>query len=190
MRTNRALLRQIVTTYANALYEAAAAEGAVDRVGTELDAVLFAIHGHAELRAAMVNEELPAKGRMDVLTSVFTDLHPVTAAGLTVMVDEGNFDALSAIAEEYANTAESRRDMAVAEVTTAVPLTEPLRKSISEKLATDLGKEVVLREKVDPSIIGGIVIDAAGRRIDASIVSQLDHARAVLSTTASHGGDV
>ena len=51
----------------------------------------------------------------------------------------------------------------------------------------DLGHEVILREKVDPSIIGGIIISTHGHRIDASIASQLETARTVLSAAPTGG---
>jgi F-type H+-transporting ATPase subunit delta len=115
-------------------------------------------------------------------------LHPAIDGALAVMVEQENFDLLLAVVEAYDRVAEERRNTVVADVTTAIPLTESLRQSISDKLSADMGRAVVLREKVDPGIIGGIVIDAAGRRIDASIVSQLENARAVLSTNALTGG--
>lgn len=189
MRTNRALAKQIVATYADVLYQAAASEGSVDAVGAQLDDVLTSVRGHAELRGAMLNAELPATARADVLRALYPDLDPALSGALEVMLEQENFDLLSAIAEQYAVVAEASRGIAVAEITTVVPLTDALRSSIASKLAADLGKEVTLREKVDPSILGGIVIDAAGRRIDASIVSQLEAARAALSTTAPVGGD-
>ena len=77
--------------------------------------------------------------------------------------------------------------MVAVDVTTAVELSDALRESISAKLAADLGKGVVLRETVDPSIIGGIVISTHGHRIDASLASQLENARLVLS--AHTGGE-
>lgn len=189
MRTNRALAKQIVATYAGVLYEAAASSGTVDLVGAQLEDVLAATRGHAELRGAMLNAELPAQARADVLSTIYPDLDPALLSALHVMIEQGNFDMLSAIAEHYGTVAEQSRGIAVAEVTTVVALTDGLRDSIKAKLAEDLGMKVTLREKVDPSILGGIIIDAAGRRIDASIVSQLESARAALSTTAPVGGD-
>ena len=61
-----------------------------------------------------------------------------------------------------------------------------VREQVKDKLVADLGKDVVLREKVDPAIIGGIVMSSGGLRIDASIASQLENARCVLS--AAHTG--
>ena len=188
MRTSKALAKQITATYAEVLFEAAAAEDAVDTVGKQLDEVMFVIRGHADLRSAMRDETLPADKRTDVLRSIFPALHPAIDGALAVMVEQENFDLLPAVVEAYDRVAEERRNVVVADVTTAIPLTESLRQSISDKLSADLGHAIALREKVDPAIIGGIVIDAAGRRIDASIVSQLENARAVLSTNALTGG--
>ncbi len=188
MRTSRSMAKQITETYAQVLYQAAAAENAVDFVGGGLNEVMYVVRGHADLRNAMTDDSLPADKRVTVLRSIFPALHPAIDGALAVMVEQENFDLLPAVVEAYDRVAEERRNIVVADVTTAIPLTESLRQSISDKLSVDIGQAVVLREKVDPAIIGGIVIDAAGRRIDASIVSQLENARAVLSTNALTGG--
>jgi F-type H+-transporting ATPase subunit delta len=73
-------------------------------------------------------------------------------------------------------------------VTTAIPLTDALRASLTEKLAAALGRPVTLRERVDGSILGGIRINVAGRVLDGSLSSQLDAMRATLSN-ASQGGE-
>ena len=71
--------------------------------------------------------------------------------------------------------------------TTAVPLDDALRRIITEKAEADLDTNVVLRESVDKSILGGIIMSTNGKRIDASVASQLDHARNVLKTTTDGG---
>ena len=110
-----------------------------------------------------------------MLRSIFPALQPAIDGALAVMVEQENFDLLPAVVEAYDRVAEERRNIVVADVTTAIPLTESLRQSISDKLSADMGRAVVLREKVDPSIIGGIVIKAAGGKIiDASVSGQLD----------------
>ncbi|HEY5488953.1 MAG TPA: F0F1 ATP synthase subunit delta, partial [Candidatus Limnocylindrales bacterium] len=75
----------------------------------------------------------------------------------------------------------------VAEVTTAVPLDDALRASLTEKLIASLGRPVSLREDVDASILGGVVITVAGRVLDGSVASQLEEMRRALATT--QGGE-
>jgi F-type H+-transporting ATPase subunit delta len=187
MRTSRTLAKQIVATYASVLYDAAAASNDVDSVSTQLDAVLRLTRSHAPLRDAMRDDAVDSTQRAQVLREVLSGLHPVLVDTLAVMVERDNFDLLSSMVEEYARVSEERRGIVAVDVTTAVELTDALRQSISAKLSADLGTGVSLREKVDPAIIGGIVISTHGHRIDASVSSQLEAARVVLSTAPTGG---
>jgi len=75
----------------------------------------------------------------------------------------------------------------VVDVTTAVPLDDGLRQLITEKAEADLGRRAVLRERIDASILGGIIMDVDGNYIDASMISQLNRARNVLKDTTDGG---
>ena len=187
MQTSRALAKQIVATYAGVLYDAAAAGDAVDQISTQLDAVVRLVRSHAPLRDALADDSVSGEERARIARDVFAGLFPPLVETLAVMVERDNFDLLPSVTEQYASVAEERRGVVAVDVTTAVALTDELRRSISTKLAGELGKRVVLREKVDPAIIGGIVISTHGRRVDASISSQLDAARVVLSTAPAGG---
>jgi len=187
MRTSRALAKQIVATYANALFDAAAASDNVDDVSTQLDAVARLVRSHAPLRDAMRDDSMTGVERAQMLRKVLTGVRPALADVLALMVERDNFDLLSSVVEEYGNVSEERRGIVAVDITTAVGLDDALRQSIIAKLSADLGKAVTLREKVDPAIIGGIVISTHGHRIDASVSSQLEAARVVLSTAPTGG---
>lgn len=188
MRTSRALVKQLVSTYSSVLFDAVASDDAVDAVSVQLEAVLRLVRSSSPLRDALGDDSVAGTERGRITREVFAGLHPALVNTLAVMVERNNFDLLSGVIERFGEIAEERRGATAVDVVTAVELTEALRKTISDKLSAELGKRVILREKVDPSIIGGIVINAHGRRIDASIASQLESARAVLST-ASTGGE-
>ena len=68
-------------------------------------------------------------------------------------------------------------------VTTAVPLDDDLREKVIAKAEKDLNAPVYLVERVDPSIIGGVVLEARGNRYDASVRAQLANIRKTLSST-------
>jgi F-type H+-transporting ATPase subunit delta len=178
-----------IATYAEALFEAALAENRVDQVGVELGEVAYTVRGHAELRDALTSDYLPASARADIIREVFGAMHPALVAALGVMAERGDVGLLPSIIDAYTRVAEERRDLAAVEVTTVVALTDELREAIKTKLSADLGKGIVLHEKVEPSIVGGIIISTGGRRLDASMASQLEAARVTLST-AHTGGDV
>lgn len=187
MRTSRALAKKIVGTYAGVLLDAADADNSVDVVYSQMEAVQRIVRGHAPLRDALRDESATGAQRAKVAVDVFAGLNPALVGAMAVLAERGTFDLLPSVVEEYGRVAEERRGVVAVSVTTAVELSESLRESITNKLAADLGKGVVLREKVDPAIIGGIVFSTHGQRIDASIASQLENARGVLSTAHTGG---
>jgi F-type H+-transporting ATPase subunit delta len=187
MPISRVLAKQIVTTYATALYEAAVNAEGVDNVDVQLDAVLRVTRSSAPLRDVLLDEAVPSATRVETVQKVFAGLEPAVVSTLAVLAERGDFGLLSRVVEEYSRVAEERREIVAVDVTTAVELDEDLRQAIKARLGADLGKGVVLREKVDPSIIGGVILEAHGQRIDASIASQLESARRVLSTVTTGG---
>ena len=74
------------------------------------------------------------------------------------------------------------------DVTTAVPMGEPLRTMVREKCEKDFDRPVYLVEHVEPKILGGIIIEARGHRRDASVHTHLVNIRKTLSSTYV-GGD-
>lgn len=188
MRTSRALAKQVIATYADVLFEAAQADNAVDVVGMQLAEVVHTVRGHAQLRDTLLEEAYPAENRIAIIREVFSAVRPELLSVLAILVERGDFELLNAISEAFAAVAEERRGIVTVDVTTAIALDDSLREAIQAKLSVDLGKQIALREKVDPSIIGGIVIQMHGNRLDASVASQLEAARVTLSN-AHTGGD-
>jgi len=62
-------------------------------------------------------------------------------------------------------------------VTTAIPLSEAEREKLAEDLSTQLGKDVRLVAQVDPSILGGLLLQVGDRLTDASVAGRLDQLR-------------
>jgi F-type H+-transporting ATPase subunit delta len=180
---------EIIGTYARALYELAAAAGDVDGVDAGMRAMVETIRGSVELRDALADRALPSEKKRAIMADLFAGkVAPEAVAIATAAVERGHGGSLALIAERYGEIAEAERGVVVAEVTTAVPLTDALRASFTEKLAAALERPVSLRERVDSSILGGVRINVAGRVLDGSLSSQLDALRSTL-TTASQGGE-
>ena len=96
-------------------------------------------------------------------------------------------DLLPRVFDAYRELLGDKLGICVVDVTTAVPLDDGLRQLITEKAEADLGRRAVLRERIDASILGGIIMDVDGNYIDASMISQLNRARNVLKDTTDGG---
>lgn len=178
-----------IGTYARVLFELADAAGDVDAVDIGLRTVVETVRGSVELRDALADESLPAEKKRAIVSELFSgSVAPEAVAIATLAIERGMGGSLETIVERFGEIAESQRGIVAAEVTTAVPLTDALRASLTEKLAAALGRPVTLRERVDGSILGGIRINVAGRVLDGSLSSQLDAMRTTLSN-ASQGGE-
>jgi len=179
-----------IGTYARVLFELASAAGDVDAVDAGIRTMVDTVTGSVELRDALADESLPAEKRRAIVRDIFSDaVAPEAVAIVSLAIERGLGGSLKAIADRFGEIAETERGIVVAEVTTAIPLTDALRASLTEKLAAALARPVTLREHVDGSILGGIRINVAGRVLDGSLSSQLDAMRATLSN-ASQGGEV
>jgi F-type H+-transporting ATPase subunit delta len=84
---------------------------------------------------------------------------------------------LGKIVDEFAEVSAERRRHAVAEVRTAVPLTDEQREKIAAALAKATGRSLEVKVVVDPSVIGGVVARIGDEVIDGSIRTRLDEAK-------------
>ncbi|HIT51161.1 MAG TPA: ATP synthase F1 subunit delta [Candidatus Aveggerthella excrementigallinarum] len=190
MPTNRLVIKETVDTYAQVLLDAANAAGgqeAVLEVRDQLEVVTKALRSNIDLQVALAEKAYTPEQREELVRNVFTGMHPALVDVLLVMSERDDLELANRVYAAFDGLIEEKLGVVVVDVTTAVPLDDALRETISNKAAQDLGKKVVLRERVDKSILGGIIMSASGRRIDASIATQLDTARTVLKTTTDGG---
>ncbi|MDO8963377.1 MAG: ATP synthase F1 subunit delta [Coriobacteriia bacterium] len=183
MRTNDA-----ATGYARALFGLATLSDSVDATDESFRAVVAAVRGSMDLREALTSTGLPVEKQREIVREIFgASVTPEALSMTTLLVERGHVALLGDVATAYRAIAEAERGIVVAEVTTAVPLDDALRASVSDKLTASLGRPVSLRETVDASIVGGIIIKVAGRVLDGSVSSQLEGMRQALATTPQGG---
>ena len=181
MPTDRTLVSKTARVYAETLLHAVSTQGLILKVSDELEQVLVTLRKNNELGNALKDRKIPAKTRSDILMEVFAGFNPMLLAVLAVLVERGEVRLLPRINEYYIQLAEDELDAVIIDVTTKIELDDSLRALIREKYSAQFGRSVLLREHIDGSMVGGIVLSAHGRRIDASVNKQLENARNVLS---------
>jgi len=189
MPTNRLVIKEEIATYAAVLFDSAKSDGqdAVLEIRDQMEQVIAYIRSNMDLSTALSESGYTAEQRNEIAKNVFSGFNPALVDVLGVMAERKDISLLNRVWESYEALIETELGVSVVDVTTTVELDDKLRGLITEKLKADLGKEVVLREHIDQSILGGIIMSANGKRIDASVVSQLESARSVLKTTTDGG---
>jgi F-type H+-transporting ATPase subunit delta len=104
-----------------------------------------------------------------------------------LLVERQELRLLTLIEDRLTRLIEEQFRVVVIDVTTVVELDDDLRRLIKDKYAAQLNASIALREHIDASIMGGIVMQVRGRRIDASLIAQLTRAREVLISDTTGG---
>lgn len=189
MPTNRLLVKEEVAVYTQLLMDALKGSDVqhVLDIRSQLEQMRSLLRGNADLRDALVDEEYTPEQHRQIATNVFAGFDPLAVSVLATMAERGETARFSAVVDEFCQRTEDELGITVVDVTTVVELDDDLRAFISDKLSKDLGKKVVLREHIDPSILGGIIMSTHGKRIDASVASRLEVARNVLKESNDGG---
>ena len=108
---------------------------------------------------------------------------PEVLETLAGMQREDDLDLVEQVAKHYKELLDAQDVTVSVTVTTAVPMDDDLRAKVRAKAEKDLGLPVYLVERVDPSIIGGIMLEVRGKRYDASVRAQLANIRKTLSAS-------
>lgn len=173
----------VAGTYAEALFESAEDQGAVDRVGTELREILGAMEAVPQLQDLFTNPEIDSGKKKEAMAALLGDAHPVTRNFLQVVIDRGRTHALGEIVDAYDQRVASAAGRVELHVITAVPMPTDLRDRLLERVKAETGLDVVLTEEVDPEIVGGLVLRTDDAVLDASITQRLGEMRRTLTAS-------
>lgn len=168
--------------YANAVFELAVEAKAVDAVAADFTAFRDAIHASPDL-ARLVRS--PAYSREDqerALSAILEKMavHALTRKFILLVAAKRRLFALEGIIAAFNRQVARLKGEVEAEVTSARALSAPETEELKRMLKAQLGREPRLQTRVDPSLLGGLVIKLGSRMIDSSIRTKLNGMRAAM----------
>ena len=162
--------------YAQAVFEIALERKELDRWPSDLRKIASLVKDDA-LFALLENPEVRFDNKAKVLSERLGDINPLALKLVSLLVAKGKLGMIDDIADEYQRLLDNYRGIEgaeVAEVTTTIPLDDEDRLRLAQRITSLVGKPVVLKTKVDSSLIGGIIIRVGGKLLDGSIRSKLE----------------
>lgn len=167
---------QLGKVYAQALVGSADAAGVADEVlgqlGRFVDEVLT---GSPQLTAALASPRIDAEDKARVIDRLFGEqFHPILIKFLKVMGRRGRLGYVRAVRVAADALRDEMLGRLSAEVRTAVPLDDALRQTVLSRVTAATGKQVRLVERVDPDLVGGMVIRIGDTVFDGSVSNQID----------------
>jgi F-type H+-transporting ATPase subunit delta len=164
--------------YAEALYVIARTEGKADEVGNELFKFSQALEGSDELRTALTDPHVPTSRRQQIVEDLLGGkANDVTMAIVSMVVGAGRAHDLPGIISHLVNMTAEENNLAVAEVRSAIELTDDQRARLAVALAKAVGRPVEVKVIIDPSVLGGIITQIGDTVIDGSVRHRLGQLR-------------
>jgi F-type H+-transporting ATPase subunit delta len=157
--------------------DAADARGELDGVEDELFRFGRIVGGDRELGRILSDRKAPAEGKSALLDQLLSGrVSPVTEQLLRNVLTGPHVGTAENAVERLSEVASRRRGQSIARVTTAVPLTAAQEERLSDVLRRIYGRTVGLQVTVDPTVLGGLIVQVGDEVIDGSIAHRLEAA--------------
>ena len=162
--------------YATALFELARDQKSVDAVKADLDRFDAMLADSADLKRLVRSPVFSADAQARALTAVLerSGISGISANFLKVLTANRRLFAVSDVIRAFRALVAKFKGEATADVTVAETLNDKNLDALKTALKTVTGKDVALNMKIDPSIIGGLVVKLGSRMVDSSLRTKLN----------------
>jgi F-type H+-transporting ATPase subunit delta len=171
--------------YARALLDVALEKGEAEALRAELQAMVALIAAHKDLAGLLANPAVSVERKKKLVSAVASraKASDLLTRLLTLMGERDRLDLLPMVAAAYTKLWNAHRGVVAAEAVSATPLDEAQTGAVSRALGAATGHEVDLSSRVDPRLLGGMLVKMEGRTYDGSVRARLLALRRTLAGT-------
>lgn len=170
--------------FAQASFDVAKATNSLDKWLSDLRDLAEAV-SNSELSDFLENPRLLEASKRDVLKKVIPGIGDGVVNLALFLIVKGKLSGAQGIAEDFDHLLDEQRGIVRASVKTAIPLDEAEKNQVMQQLAKVTGKQIKLETKVDPSLMGGMVLRVGDRVLDGSVKARLEALRQSLVERAT-----
>lgn len=176
----------VAQRYSSALFELAQNEGTLDDVETDLRSMKAMLEESADLRRLVTSPVFSTEEQVRALSALLKKAGIGGLAGNFIQLSAKNrrLFALGDMIEAYLALMSAHRGETIAEITSAEPLSDSQVKALTAALADKAGGTIKLETKVDPSLIGGLIVRLGSQMIDTSVKTRLQGLSAAMKEAA------
>ena len=180
---------RVARVYAEALMALAAKTNQLDALGDELEQVVGnVLKPYPAIRAFLAGNTVSSTGKLPALAAAFEHRTSETFRKfLGVLNENGRLDLLPAINVELRAMRDKVAGRVRVKVTAPVPLLDTQIEALTTTLHTQLNAQPVLDIRIDPDILGGLIVQVGDKVYDTSVRTRLDNLRNHLTASGSHG---
>jgi F-type H+-transporting ATPase subunit delta len=170
-------MQEIATVYARALFEAADDKDALDTVREQLDEFAAALADNQDLQVFFFSPYFSVDEQKHGLAQALSGADPLIENFLEMLIENRRMPVLAATRARFEELWDHENHLIPVEVTSAIELDEQTVGDIGKRIGEQTGHKIQLTSRVDPDIIGGVVLRVGNSILDASIRNRLDQLR-------------
>lgn len=166
---------EVLERYAQALLSLAQSSNLVDPISQDVRSLIELLNSSQELKEFLANPLIKPDAKKAALEQILgNQVQPFTKNFLMLLVDRNRIAFLEGICGKYQELLRKLNQTVLAEVTSVRELTDDQKRTLCDRVKTMTGaNDVELRTKLDPDLIGGVVIKVGSQVIDASLRGQI-----------------
>ncbi|GHE23571.1 ATP synthase F1 subunit delta [Sphingobacterium griseoflavum] len=164
----------VASRYAKSLLELVQEQGDLDAVKSDVEQVIAVLKSNTEIQAVLKNPIISSDKKRSILLAIFDNkVNPLVVSFFTILVSKGRADILLDILQEFIREYNEVKGIVNATVFSAAAMSEANLGELQAKISKEVGAKVLLKNKVDSSLIGGFVLRVGDKQVDASIAGKL-----------------
>ena len=176
MKGTRAAIR-----YAKAILDLAKSQNTADAVNTDMMLIKSTIAVNNDLKLLLESPIVKIEKKAAALKEIFANTNPITTGLVDVLAQNKRITLLRAIATEFITLFDHENGIQKAQVTTAVALTDAMHEQVLAKVKALTGKEAVIENTIDESILGGFILRVNDLQYNASIANNFNKLKRTFS---------
>ena len=177
-------MTEVGNVYGESLYELAKEENLTKLIGDQLAVLQQAFRQEPDFIRLLSSPNLTKTERCQILDDSFRGrVHGYLLNFLKILTEKGYMRYFSDCCDAYTEHYDQDNGILRVDAVSAVELTDAQKEKLMQKLSRITGKEIALRNRIDPAVLGGIRLDYDGQRLDDTVSHRLDAIRTVLNKT-------
>jgi F-type H+-transporting ATPase subunit delta len=178
-------MEEIAQVYSRALFESAMQHGELDAIQEQLSTWADALGETKDLQTFFFSPRFSSVEKKDAIRKIIEGGNERFLNFLELLAERHRLPATFRIRRAFDELWREEHKMLPVEVTSAIELDEALVRSIGDRIQTQTGRRIELTSRVDPDIIGGIVLRVGNKVLDASVHGRLERLRRQITRAAA-----
>jgi F-type H+-transporting ATPase subunit delta len=178
-------VEELAQVYGRSLFQVALEHGRLDELREQLGQFADALDQHRELAVFFFSPYFSSQEKRDALDTLLDGADEIFINFLALLIENHRMPVIFRIRQEYERLWDEENRTLPVQITSAIALDDATTESLGRTIGERAGRKVTLAARVDPDILGGIIIRVGNSILDASIRNRLEQLRRHVAQGAS-----